>query len=99
MALTLLLNPQNSVRIGHTSTNAQTNVCSGIRYSVGVAIETYFRECIEFFFPTATEIDWERGYNFLDKELQQRFVDKFVQVWLKDVTEQWVLIHLEVQSY
>ena len=73
------------------------------------AIETYFRECIEFFFPIAAEeIDWERGYNFLDKELQQvvrdaefgqRFVDKLVQVWRKDGTEQWVLIHLEVQSY
>ncbi|MEO1762621.1 MAG: cytosolic protein [Cyanobacteria bacterium J06629_18] len=72
------------------------------------AIEIYFRECIEFFFPiAAAEIDWERGYNFLDKELQQvvrdaefgkRLVDKLVQVWLKDGTEQWVLIHLEVQS-
>ena len=67
---------------------------------MGAGIKTDFRECIEFFFPrAAAEIDWERGYNFLDKELQQRFVDKFVQVWLKDVTEQWVLIHLEVQSY
>lgn len=73
------------------------------------AIETYFRECMEFFFPIAAEeINWERGYNFLDKELQQvvrdaefkkRFVDKLVQVWKKDGTEQWVLIHLEVQSY
>lgn len=72
------------------------------------AIETYFRECIEFFFPIAAEeINWERGYTFLDKELQQvvrdaefgqRFVDKLVQVWRKDGSEQWVLIHLEVQS-
>ncbi|MCC5665454.1 hypothetical protein LC653_16385 [Nostoc sp. CHAB 5784] len=36
------------------------------------AIETYFQECIEFFFPVAAEgIDWKRGYTFLDKELQQ----------------------------
>ncbi|MEH1838059.1 MAG: hypothetical protein V7L20_04690 [Nostoc sp.] len=36
------------------------------------AIETYFQECIEFFFPVAAKgIDWKRGYTFLDKELQQ----------------------------
>jgi hypothetical protein len=73
------------------------------------AIETYFRECIEFFFPVAAEgINWERGYTFLDKELQQvvrdaelgqRFVDKLVQVWRSDGEERWVLVHLEVQSF
>lgn len=72
------------------------------------AIETYFRECIEFFFPVAAEgINWERGYTFLDKELQQvvrdaelgqRFVDKLVQVWRRNGEERWVLVHLEVQS-
>ncbi|MBF2008071.1 MAG: cytosolic protein [Chlorogloeopsis fritschii C42_A2020_084] len=72
------------------------------------AIETYFRECIEFFFPVAAEgINWERGYTFLDKELQQvvrdaelgqRFVDKLVQVWQRNNEERWVLVHLEVQS-
>ncbi|MBG1269596.1 cytosolic protein [Nostoc sp. WHI] len=73
------------------------------------AIETYFQECIEFFFPVAAEgIDWKRGYTFLDKELQQvirdaelgqRFVDKLVQVWRRNGEERWVLVHLEVQSY
>ena len=72
------------------------------------AIETYFHECIEFFFPIAAAgINWKRGYTFLDKELQQvvrdakfgqRFVDKLVQVWQSDGQEKWVLIHLEVQS-
>lgn len=72
------------------------------------AIETYFQECIEFFFPVAGEgIDWKRGYTFLDKELQQvvrdaelgqRYVDKLVQVWRLNGEETWVLIHLEVQS-
>ncbi|WP_375514018.1 cytosolic protein [uncultured Nostoc sp.] len=72
------------------------------------AIETYFQECIEFFFPVAAEgIDWEQGYTFLDKELQQvvrdaelgqRFVDKLVQVWRRNGEERWVLVHLEVQS-
>lgn len=73
------------------------------------AIENYFQECIEFFFPVAAQgIDWKRGYTFLDKELQQvvrdaelgqRFVDKLVQVWQLNGEEKWVLIHLEVQSY
>ncbi len=73
------------------------------------AIENYFQECLEFFFPLAAQgIDWQRGYNFLDKELQQiapdaeigrRYVDKLVQVWQHDGGEKWVLIHLEVQSY
>ncbi|MBE8969665.1 hypothetical protein IQ277_26640 [Nostocales cyanobacterium LEGE 12452] len=61
------------------------------------AIETYFQECIEFFFPVAAEgIDWKQGYTFLDKELQQvvrdaelgqRFVDKLVQVWRRNGEE------------
>jgi hypothetical protein len=53
------------------------------------------------------DIDWSRGYTFLDKELQQvmrdaelgrRLADKLVQVWLRDGAETWVLIHIEVQS-
>ncbi len=71
-------------------------------------LEYYFEEFIAFFFPLAyTEIDWTRGYEFLDKELQQvvrdaefgrRFADKLIKVWRKNGQEQWVLIHLEVQS-
>ncbi len=35
-------------------------------------IETYFQECREFFFPlAANEINWTKGYTFLDKELQK----------------------------
>ncbi len=73
------------------------------------AIENYFQEFLEFFFPLAAQgINWQRGYNFLDKELQQiapdaeigrRYVDKLVQVWQNDGSEKWVLIHIEVQSY
>ena len=72
------------------------------------AIELYFHECIDFFFPTLTsEIDWQREHEFLDKELQQivrdadigrRWADKLVKVWLLDGTETWILIHIEVQS-
>ncbi|WP_017717400.1 Rpn family recombination-promoting nuclease/putative transposase [Kamptonema formosum] len=52
-------------------------------------------------------IDWSRGYESLDKELQQvlrdaelgkRIADKLFRVWLQDGEEAWVLIHVEVQS-
>ena len=34
-------------------------------------LELYFKEFMEFFFlKIAFEIDWDRGYEFLDKELQ-----------------------------
>jgi hypothetical protein len=71
-------------------------------------LEAYFEECIEFFFPDVhPEIDWSRGYEFLDKELQQivreaevgtRFADKLVKVWTFAGDDIWVLIHIEVQS-
>ncbi len=54
------------------------------------AIENYFQECLEFFFPlAANNIDWQRGYIFLDKELQRivrdaelgsRYVDKLLEL-------------------
>ncbi|WP_159785766.1 transposase [Sodalinema gerasimenkoae] len=72
------------------------------------ALEVYFPDFMAFFFPQAYEdIDWSRGYEFLDQEFQQivrdaelgkRLVDKLVKVWRKDNQEALVLIHLEVQS-
>jgi hypothetical protein len=36
------------------------------------ALERYFEAFMAFFFPQAhSDIDWARGYEFLDKELQQ----------------------------
>jgi hypothetical protein len=36
------------------------------------ALEIYFRECLELLFPhAASEIDWSRGYEFLEQELRQ----------------------------
>ena len=44
---------------------------------------------------------------FLDKEMQEvakeglkgaKFVDKLVKIYLKDGTEQWLLVHIEVQG-
>jgi len=71
-------------------------------------LEAYFPEFMHFFFPEAyVEIDWRRGYRFLDKELQQvvadaelgrRYADKLVEVWLKNGQTEWLLIHVEVQG-
>jgi hypothetical protein len=71
-------------------------------------LDLFFEAAIEFYFPVAhAQIDWARGYEFLDKELQKitadaalgrRTVDKLVKVWLKDGQELWVLLHLEVQG-
>ncbi len=73
------------------------------------AIETYFEEFMEFFFKEiAKDIDFEKGYEFLDKELEKitkdseigkRFADILVKVYLKDDTEMWLLIHIEIQGY
>ncbi len=71
-------------------------------------IEQYFREFMEFFFPEACDdINWKKGYDFLDKELQKivreaetgrKYVDKLARVWLKNGAEEWALIHVDVQS-
>lgn len=72
-------------------------------------LDAYFVEFLAFFFPQAhQDIDWERGYEFLDKELEKitqdseigkRLVDKLVKVYLKNGKETWVLIHVEVQGH
>jgi len=72
------------------------------------ALEHHFPEFLAFYFPDAyVEIDWRRGYQFLDKELAQvvqdaelgkRFVDKLVCVHRQDGAEDWVYIHIEIQG-
>jgi hypothetical protein len=72
------------------------------------ALEVYFRAFLALFFPLIHEdIDWSRGFEFLDKELQKivrtsasgrLYVDKLVKVWRKNGREAWVLIHIEVQT-
>jgi hypothetical protein len=62
----------------------------------------YFREIYQ-------AIDFDKGFEFLDKELQkilpqeddtgQRVVDKLVKVFLRDGSEKWLLIHIEIQGY
>ncbi len=71
-------------------------------------LEAYFKDCLAFFLPAAHDgIDWQRGYEFLDKELARitreaktgdRRMDKLVKVWQRDGIERWVLIHIEVQG-
>jgi hypothetical protein len=61
-----------------------------------------------FFFPQIeSNIDWDKGYEFLDKEFQQIvreaeqgkiYADKLVKVWQKNGSEIWRLIHVEIQS-
>lgn len=72
------------------------------------AIESAFPEFMEFFFPEiAAQIDWNRGYQFLEQELRQivrdadtgkRHVDKLAQVWRRGGAEDLVYLHLEVQG-
>ncbi len=71
-------------------------------------IEIYFEPFMAFFFPEIhAEIDWSRGYEFLDQELSQvvrdaelgkRVVDKLVKVWTRSGDETWVMLNIEVQS-
>ena len=72
-------------------------------------IEDLADEFIRYFFsPYIESIDFEKGFIFLDKELeklfpmsasQRRHADKLIKAFLKDGTEQWFLIHVEVQGY
>lgn len=71
-------------------------------------LQLYFEDFMLFFFPQAHEqIDWTKQPEFLDKELEQvvrdtelgkHLADKLVKIYLKDGSETWVLIHVEIQS-
>lgn len=71
-------------------------------------LEEYFQQFVEFCFPRIyPNIDWSRGYESMDKELEQvvrdaelgkRLADKLFKVWLADGTKAWILIHVEVQG-
>jgi hypothetical protein len=71
------------------------------------ALTRYFPEFMAFYFPRAhAEIDWARPHSFLDQELAQlaegeggkRVADKLIKLCLRGGAEQWVLVHVEVQS-
>ena len=71
-------------------------------------LEAYFQDFMQFFFPQIhDDIDWSRGYDFLDQELRQvvrdaelgkRLADKLVKVWQRSGEETWVLAHIEIQN-
>jgi hypothetical protein len=71
-------------------------------------LERYFEDFMLFFFPQAhRRIDWTKKHEFLDKELLSvvgdaemgtRFADKLVKIYRMTGEENWVLIHVEVQS-
>ena len=75
-------------------------------------LEDLFEDLLRFFYPNAEEMfDFGKGFEYLDKELEQvfppeadnfapRYVDKLVRVFTRQPKrEQWILIHLEVQGY
>jgi len=74
-------------------------------------LEDLFDDFLRLFFKGGAELfDLERGFEFLDKELEQlfpsaddkagtKFVDKLVKVFTKTGKEECVLVHIEVQGY
>ena len=66
-------------------------------------------EFVRYFFPNHLQlIDFQKSFDFLDKELQEilpdsaskhRHADKLFRAWLIDGKEQWFLVHVEVQGY
>jgi len=74
-------------------------------------LEDIFDDFLRFFFPNADGLfQLGRGFEYLDKELEQlfppesdnyatRYVDKLVKVYCRSGTEAWLLVHVEVQGY
>ena len=72
------------------------------------ALEVFFQPFMDFLYPHIAElIDWQQPVEFLDKELQKitrkaknprRYADKLVKVQFLNGSEQWILIHIEVQG-
>ena len=72
-------------------------------------IEELLEPFLDFFFPLIyADIDFSRGYEVKSKELYKllkdqhigkRYTDELIKVYLKDGTEKWLLIHIEVQNY
>jgi len=72
------------------------------------ALGEYFEQFLELCFPQVYAlIDWSQPPQSLDKELQQivreaesgkRIADKLFQVWQRDGSQAWILVHVEVQS-
>ena len=71
-------------------------------------VERYLPSFLSFYFPVVhAAIDWGRGYEWLNTELHQvvrdaelgkRLADVLVKVWRHDGSENWLLIHIEIQG-
>lgn len=74
-----------------------------------IAFRLFMPQFIEFFYPEKyDEIDWVKGIEFLDKELNKlipksilknRIADVLVRLYLKSGETVWILLHIEVQGY
>ena len=72
-------------------------------------IEDFTEEFFSFYLPEMhAAIDFASGVRFLDRELSEivsdsdnirREADRLLEVYLKDGGAEWILIHIEVQSY
>lgn len=72
------------------------------------ALKDFFDPCLLLLFPDVHSlINWNRTFEFLEQELRRiqpegevdrRHVDVLVRVWLLDGSEEWLLIHVEVQT-
>jgi predicted transposase/invertase (TIGR01784 family) len=75
------------------------------------ALEDLMEDFLLFFYPSARkQFNFKKDPEYLDKELDQlfppvddkyapRYVDKLVKVFTNSNSEEWVLIHIEVQGY
>ncbi|MEO7311048.1 MAG: hypothetical protein ABIX01_11670 [Chitinophagaceae bacterium] len=73
-------------------------------------LENLFGYFLRFFYQEHLPLfDFSKGFEFLDKELEQlfpvenlqspKYVDKLVKVFTTSGAEEWILIHIEVQGY
>lgn len=84
--------------------NIASDYDSGWKEIIGL----YFPDFVNFYYPELdVKIDYTRGYEFLDNELQaiiggseigNREADKLVKIYLKTGEEKWILMHIEVQT-
>lgn len=91
-----------------TSTTAKPKLITQFDSPWKNILDIYFADCMHLCWPTAyASIDWSKKPIMLDKELQSlmkdntignRIADKLVKVYLKDGTEHYVLLHVEIQQ-
>jgi hypothetical protein len=71
-------------------------------------VKSYFPQCLEFFFPKIhAEIAWERGFEFLESELQQSLnnsdkikdlTSNLVKVFSSKEPKKFIRLHIAIQN-